>query len=74
MKVPITLSKFCTYVFTSALFVLLFAMLTHLLGTSRRPTTIEHLLVLFVLQFGTSIAVDFYRNWKKKPPTPPEAQ
>ena len=74
MKVPITLSKFCTYAFTSALFVLLFAMLTHLLEMSRRPTTIEHLLVLFVLQFGTSIAVDFYRNWKKKSPTPPEAQ
>ena len=72
MKVSITLSKFGTYAFASALFVFIYAMLTHLLGTSRSPTTIEQLLVLFVLQFGTSIMIDFYRNRKNKSPTPPE--
>ena len=72
MKVPITLSKFCTYAFTSTLFVLLYATLAHLLGMSRRPTTIEHFLVLFMLQFGTSVMVDFYMNRKKKSPAPPE--
>lgn len=74
MKVPITLSKFCTYAFTSAFFVFLFAMLTHLLGMSRSPTTIEQFLVLFVLQFGMSIATDFYRNRRKKSPTLTEAR
>ena len=74
MKVPITLSKFCTYAFTSALFVLIFAMLTHLLGMSRSPTTIDQFIVLFVLQFGTNIVIDFYRNRRKKPSAPPEAQ
>ena len=72
MKIPITLSKFSAYTFTSALFVFIYAMLTHLLGTSRNPTTIEQFLVLFMLQFGTSVMVDFYINRKNKSPTPPE--
>ena len=74
MKAPITLSKLCFYVFSSALFVFFYATLTHLLGMSRRPTTTEHILVLYVLQLGTSVVVDFYMNRKKKSPAPPEIQ
>ena len=74
MKVPITLSKLGSYILTSVMFVLSYAILTHLLGMSRKPTTIDQFIVLFVLQFGTSIAVDFYRNRRKKSPPPPEAQ
>ena len=71
MKVSITLSQCGAYAFSSALFVLIYAMLTHLIGMSRSPTTIEQLLVLFVLQLGTNIAIDFYRSRRKKSPAPP---
>ena len=74
MKAPNTLSKLCLYVLSSALFVFFYATLTHLLGMSRRQTTIEQFLVLFMLQFGTSVVVDFYMNRKKKSPAPPEIQ
>ena len=72
MKAPITLSKLGTNALASALFVLLYAILTHLLGMSRSPTTIEQFLVLFLLQFGMNIVIDFYRNRRKKSPAPPE--
>lgn len=74
MKVSAILWKFFTYVFASALFVFTYAFLTHLLGSSRSPTTIEQFLVLFVLQFGTSIMTEFYMNQKKKLPATPEAK
>ena len=74
MKVSTILSKFFTYVFASALFVCIYALLTHLLGASRSPTTIEQFIVLFVLQFGTSIMTDFYLSQKKKLPPTPEAK
>ena len=72
MKAPNTLSKLCLYILSSALFLFFYATLTHLLGMSRRPTTIEQFLVLFMCQFGTSVMIDFYINRKKKSPAPPE--
>lgn len=74
MKAPTGLLKFATYAFASALFVFIYATLTNLLGTSRTPTTIDQFLLLFMMQFGTSILIDFYMNRRKNPPAPSEAQ
>ncbi len=74
MNAQVTWSLLRTYVLTSALIVLLYAVLGRLIGLSHSPTTIKHFLVLYVLHLGLIVVVHFYRNWKKKSPALPEAR
>ena len=74
MKAPITLSKFGTYVLTSALFVVLYTMLGHLIETLHSPKTIMQFLVLFVLHLSLSVVFHIYITRRKKSRALPESE
>ena len=74
MKTPISLSRFGTYAYISALFVLAYSMLGYLIETLHSPKTIEQSLVLYVLHLVLCVAFDIYRNRRKNSPASPEAE
>ena len=74
MKAPINLPKFGSYALTSALFVVVYTMLGHLIETLHSPKTIKQILVLFVLHLSLSVVFHIYMSRGKNPPAPPEAQ
>ena len=74
MNAPITLSKFGTYALTSALFVVLYTMLGHLIETLHSPKTIMQFLVLFVLHLSLSVVFHIHVTRRKESPAPPEGE
>lgn len=74
MKAPITLSKFGSYALLSALFVLVYSMMGHLIETLHSPKTIKHSLVLYVLHLSLSVVFHIYITRKKKSPAPPDSE
>lgn len=74
MKAPITLLKFGSYALLSALFVLVYSIMGHLIETLHSPKTIKHSLVLYVLHLSLSVAIHLYIHRRKKSPAPPEGE
>lgn len=66
MKAPITLSKFGTYAFLSAMFVLIYSMMGHLIETLHSPKTIKHSLVLYVIHLSLSVVFHSLYNSEKE--------
>ena len=74
MKAPITLSEFGKYALTSALFVVSYTVLGHLIETLSSPKTIKDFIVLFVLSLGLSVVFHIYINRRKKSSAQPEVR
>ena len=74
MKASIPLPKFGRYALASALFVLAYSMLGHLIETLHSPKTIKQALILYVLHLGLSIMFHIYIDRKKKSSAQPEAE
>ena len=74
MKAPITLSKFGSYAFVSALCVLTYSMMGYLIETLHSPKTIKQALVLYVLQLSLTVLFHIYIERRKKSPEPHEGE
>lgn len=74
MKAPITLLEFGKYALASALFVVSYTVLGHLIETLSSPKTIKDFIVLFVLSLGLSVVFHIYMNRRKKSSAQSEAQ
>ena len=70
MKAPITLSKLGMYARISALTVIYYTLLGHVIETLHSPKTAAHFLGLITLQFSVCVVLDIYITRRKKSTAP----